>query len=292
MSSVFLSHSSKDKAFTRKLAERLEEKSVNVWLDEAELNVGDSLLTQISNAIDRTDFVAVILSHNSVQSTWVQTELKMAMTKELADKKVKVLPIKIESCEMPLFLKDKLYADFTNPDDFDAAFSKLLRALGVDTKHLIKTPDSKRDIRILDKTKTFHDETSSLQEFIDINIVGVDRNLSQNTNPDDKRLKIHLILSAFPPKEWVDIFDAERRFPRHNMWRRAWIEGKNLIIFCVPEELKKYHLEDLKIDVMNSNQKYRDQLLRLELIKKQEMKKKLEEENSLSEALEGLNFDA
>jgi hypothetical protein len=43
MSSVFLSHNSKDKAWVRDLAKRLTQDGVVVWLDEAELNIGDSL---------------------------------------------------------------------------------------------------------------------------------------------------------------------------------------------------------------------------------------------------------
>ena len=39
--SIFLSHNSKDKPFVRKLAERLKRHGVSVWLDEAELNIGD-----------------------------------------------------------------------------------------------------------------------------------------------------------------------------------------------------------------------------------------------------------
>jgi len=40
------------------------------------------------------------------------------------------------------------------------------------------------------------------------------------------------------------------------MWRHAWIEGRYIVIDCVPEEIEKYHLQDLKQDVMNSNRKY------------------------------------
>jgi len=51
MSSVFLSHNSKDKKWVRKLAERLTSDDVVVWIDEAELNIGDSLIEKISVGI-------------------------------------------------------------------------------------------------------------------------------------------------------------------------------------------------------------------------------------------------
>jgi len=55
MASVFLSHSSKDKAFARKLASELQANGVTVWIDEAEIRIGDSLTKKISLAIDEAD---------------------------------------------------------------------------------------------------------------------------------------------------------------------------------------------------------------------------------------------
>lgn len=66
--SIFLSHSSKDKFFVRTLAEHLNRYGINVWLDEAEINIGDSLTEKIGKAIESTDYVGVVLSHNSINS--------------------------------------------------------------------------------------------------------------------------------------------------------------------------------------------------------------------------------
>jgi hypothetical protein len=84
--SIFMSHSSKDKFFVRTLAEHLEKSGINVWLDEAEINIGDSLTEKIGEAIESTDYVGVILSHNSISSEWVQRELQIALQKEIKGK--------------------------------------------------------------------------------------------------------------------------------------------------------------------------------------------------------------
>jgi len=76
------------------------------------------------------DYFAVILSRHSVRSEWVQRELQVAMQRELQERKVVVLPLLLEAVEMPPFLRDKLYADFTTPENCDATFPKLLEALG------------------------------------------------------------------------------------------------------------------------------------------------------------------
>jgi TIR domain len=129
MASIFLSHNSHDKPFVRRLAMALQAKGVRVWVDEAEIKVGDSLLDKIQSAIDETDYLAVVLSPNSVKSSWVNQELKQALNHELKSKAVKVLPILLADCEVPGFLRDKKYADFRSESDFSASVSELLKRL-------------------------------------------------------------------------------------------------------------------------------------------------------------------
>ena len=47
MTSIFLSHSHVDKPFVRRLASDLIDSGVKVWLDEAEILIGDSLIEKI-----------------------------------------------------------------------------------------------------------------------------------------------------------------------------------------------------------------------------------------------------
>ncbi|EAR22547.1 toll/interleukin-1 receptor domain-containing protein [Nitrococcus mobilis] len=129
--SIFLSHNVQDKAFVRRLAEDLSLAGVTVWLDEAEIKLGDSLLSKVEEGILGSDYLGVVLSPNSVGSEWVQRELRMALSNEIESKKVKVLPLLLADCQMPGFLTDKLYADFRNESGYALAFSKLADRLGV-----------------------------------------------------------------------------------------------------------------------------------------------------------------
>ena len=126
---VFLCHSSLDKGFVRFLAERLSNDGLSVWIDEAELRIGDSIIEKISEAIDQVEFVVAIISSYSVPSSCVQKELSLAMTKEIEGKKVVVLPAVIENCHLPASISDKLYADVTQRDRFEAEYKKLLRSI-------------------------------------------------------------------------------------------------------------------------------------------------------------------
>lgn len=111
--SVFLSHSHADKTFARRLAEDLRSAGARVWIDEAEIQLGDSLIKKISAAIDEVDYLAVVLSPTSVESEWVRREVEIALNEEIAGQTVKVLPLLLLTCEIPAFLRGRLYADFT-----------------------------------------------------------------------------------------------------------------------------------------------------------------------------------
>jgi hypothetical protein len=127
--SVFLSHSHADKEFVKKLANDLSQKGIRVWRDEAEMKVGDSLLDKISEAIDETDYLGVVLSKSSVRSRWVMTEVKIAMTKEIMGKQVKVLPLLLENCKIPNYLRGKIYADFRNPIEYEDVLTRIVMSV-------------------------------------------------------------------------------------------------------------------------------------------------------------------
>lgn len=132
MPSVFISHNHEDKPFVRRLGADLAAAGVSPWIDEAEINIGDSLIAKISAAIDTMDYFAAVLSPRSASSAWVQQELEQALTTQLASRQVKVLPILVEKCDIPGFLRGKLYADFSEAWRYETSFVRLLKAIGVD----------------------------------------------------------------------------------------------------------------------------------------------------------------
>lgn len=128
---IFLSHNHADKPFVRRLAADLDNQGVQYWLDEAEIKVGESLIEKIRDGIDKVDFVAVVLSPDSVSSAWVQREVDVAMNQEILGRRVKVLPLMYRTCDVPGFLLGKRYADFTDDGRYQAAFEDLVRSLGL-----------------------------------------------------------------------------------------------------------------------------------------------------------------
>jgi hypothetical protein len=96
-------------------------------MDRWELNVGDSLIDKIQSALTESSAMLVILSKKSVASEWCKKELNAGLMRELAEKRVLVLPCVIDDCEIPLFLREKFYANFRK--DRDEAFEQVNNAL-------------------------------------------------------------------------------------------------------------------------------------------------------------------
>jgi hypothetical protein len=259
-------------------------------VDSAELKVGDSLFQSISKAIADNDHFAIILSHNSVSSNWVQRELQLAMNLVLEKKNRRILPVLIERCEIPLFLRDLLYADFTDPRNFDSALVRVLDALGIEVKtSVVRVPEPSKSQPKVPPSKEVA-TGGILPSFEDIYIVEVDKRRTYKPDKESALYNVYLKLSTVPPSEWTQIFDAERESPRHGMWRRAWIESDYLIVHCVPEEMKQYHLRDVKQDVANSNQKYRDYLMRVERQRVSDAQRRDKEKRMLGDTLDGLDL--
>jgi len=115
---IFISYSRQDAKFVDTLVTNLVAARHHVWMDRWELGIGDSLTQRIQDALSGSDAILVILSQNSVSSEWCKRELTAGLVRELEERKTLVMPCVIDDCEIPLFLRDKLYADFrANPDE-------------------------------------------------------------------------------------------------------------------------------------------------------------------------------
>ena len=124
---IFISYNHSDKDFAETLAANLVQAKQNVWIDKWELNAGDSLIERIENALGDADAILVLLSKSSVQSEWCKKELRSGLVRELEEKSVLVIPIVLDDCKIPLFLREKLWVDFRKNKDEQLAF--LLRSL-------------------------------------------------------------------------------------------------------------------------------------------------------------------
>ena len=109
----FISHASEDKDdIVRDLAEALRNSGFEVWYDEFELKIGDSLRKKIDYGLSNANYGIVIISPSFVKKNWTEYELNGMVAREMNGHKV-ILPIwhKISKDEVLKFsptLADKL----------------------------------------------------------------------------------------------------------------------------------------------------------------------------------------
>lgn len=90
---LFISHASENRhEFVRPLAEALQELGVEVWYDEFQLTVGDSLRRSIDKGLASSSFGVVVLSSAFFEKNWPQYELDGMVAREMNGVKV-ILPI-------------------------------------------------------------------------------------------------------------------------------------------------------------------------------------------------------
>lgn len=143
---IFISYSHADKKKVDFLAANMVKRNAQVWVDTWELNVGDSLIQRVQEAITASDALLVILSKASVQSEWCKKELNSALIRELDEKKALVLPVLLEDCEIPLFLREKVHADLRV--DFESGLCSIMDAVAKvtnATQSRIEGPDEYTD---------------------------------------------------------------------------------------------------------------------------------------------------
>ena len=142
--SCFISYSSKDDEFAHRLHADLQAEGVRCWFAPEDLRIGDKFRTRIDEAIRLHDKLLLILSEESVQSTWVENEVESAFEKEDNVKKrgedrTVLFPIRLDSAVMETdaawaanIRRTRHIGDFSAWKDHDAyqeSFQRLLRDL-------------------------------------------------------------------------------------------------------------------------------------------------------------------
>ena len=123
---LFLSHTSKDKPIVRRIGDDLESLGLKIWLDEKQIIAGDSITDKLADGLSKYDVFLIFISKKSVKAPWVKEELRVALNKRVkTDGKLKIIPILLEECEIPIFLEDYVYVDFSDLSKYQDAISFL-----------------------------------------------------------------------------------------------------------------------------------------------------------------------
>ena len=142
--SCFISYSSNDDEFAKRLHADLQDNGVRCWFAPEDMKIGARLRPGIDEAIRLHDKLLLILSEHSVNSQWVEQEVETALAKERkakerGEERTVLFPIRVDDSVMEieggwaaLIRNTRNIGDFRRWKDHDAyqrAFERLLRDL-------------------------------------------------------------------------------------------------------------------------------------------------------------------
>jgi hypothetical protein len=106
---VFLSHSAKDKAVVRPLAERLRRAGLKVWFDEWVIKPGDSIPAKIEEGLEHSRVLVLCMSALAFGSDWAQLESGTFRFRDPLNKERRFIPLRLDDAAINGSLAQFLY---------------------------------------------------------------------------------------------------------------------------------------------------------------------------------------
>lgn len=131
---IFLCHNGGDKSWVQNLAESIENETYNdrnlkVFFDDWDVIPGENLVLKLEYAMQRSRYVGVILSKNSINAEWPTMEWTMAVYNDPSGRKGFVIPLWLGNCEIPPSLKIRHVLYCRNDIEFRKSYKKLIAFL-------------------------------------------------------------------------------------------------------------------------------------------------------------------
>jgi WD40 repeat protein len=120
---VFLSHSSKDKAVVRPMAERLRADGLRVWFDET----NNSTSAEIEEGLEHSRVLVLCMSANAFGSDWAQLEANTFRFRDPLNRERRFIPLRLDRSHIKVPLKQFPYINWFSKSH-DKEYAKLLEA--------------------------------------------------------------------------------------------------------------------------------------------------------------------
>ncbi|MBZ5639190.1 MAG: toll/interleukin-1 receptor domain-containing protein [Acidobacteriia bacterium] len=137
--SCFISYSSKDEEFARRLHADLQDKGIRCWFAAEDLKIGERTRVAIDEAIRLRDKVLLVLSDHSIGSGWVEREVKAGLAEEKRRDTTVLFPIRLDDAvfDCPYDWATGLrherhigdFKNWKNHDSYKQAFDRVVRDL-------------------------------------------------------------------------------------------------------------------------------------------------------------------
>ena len=257
---IFVSHSSADNDICAKYVAALKKLGLNTWYDNYNLKHGKLLPNELGKHIEESTSYIIMLSQNAVQSEWVAMEIALMIQQHAEDKSKAIIPVILEACSIPPFLKifTPIYA---TEIAFDDTVKTIYSAFHIpeneqedeaEVKEEVSIPLKKDDVEIYFEHPLLTDKSrmtmilSSEYASTDMLPVAVFQSRSL------QRLALHINVMKAPPGLDESLVRLHRQlWPASGITKREYLNGIVIV--------KHYHM----VNVMHNRtlEKFKDDLV-------------------------------
>ncbi len=134
-----ISYSNKDEAFAERLHRDLTSQGLRCWLAPEELKTGDRFRIRLDEAIRVYGKLLLVLSENSIESSWIDSEVEAALERERKENTVVLFPIQVDRTLMTTTQSWAVdirrarriddMSNWRNEERYQIAFAELMRNL-------------------------------------------------------------------------------------------------------------------------------------------------------------------
>ncbi len=124
---VFISYSGRDKNAIARIAKDLSTEGFVVWFDDWSILPGQSIVAEIQNGVDNSDYLLFCMSPASISSVWVKEEVHSAIARSINKNSPYLIPLLLEDCEIPTLIAHRRYIDFRS--NYEHAYQSLKKIL-------------------------------------------------------------------------------------------------------------------------------------------------------------------
>jgi len=126
---IFISHASQDLHIARALATDLINNGFSVFLDDWSVDLGENIISRISDAIDESHSLIMLISSDYLRSTYCSDEWTSFYMRYSKTKKNSIYPILVDESEPPAILSAIKYARINDMENYQEVYAQLLSAI-------------------------------------------------------------------------------------------------------------------------------------------------------------------
>jgi hypothetical protein len=166
---IFISHSTANDSFVNRLSDELQIRGIQTWVDHRDMPAGSRWVAELEAALMQSDVMLLVLSAASTSSSYVESEWHTFFNMGR-----KIIPLMLDDCDVPLFLRTFHQVDFRRQDAFreniDALLQVLPESLDKTSRSnsltgILKTPETSASIKSMMLNQ--HDMMCLAEELID-----------------------------------------------------------------------------------------------------------------------------